>query len=142
MSHRFTGERTLMRIFIGSRDKCRSGKDEGHALHRALLSYFRAHDFPGATIVTGVAGYGAHSRVHTTSIELLSLDLPIVVEVVASEEALQKALPDLDEMIDGGLITLEPVRVILYRPHDLPEDERWSHRIVGLHPDDGRPDGV
>jgi hypothetical protein len=58
-----------------------------------------------------------------------------VVEVVATEEDIQRALPDLDEMIDGGLVTLERVRVILYRPHELPEDERWQHRIEGLQPD-------
>jgi PII-like signaling protein len=135
MAHAFTGERTLMRIFIGERDKAASGKDKGHPLHQALVSYFRRNGFPGATVVRAIAGFGAHSRVRTTSIEILSLDLPIVVEVVATEEDIQRALPDLNEMIDGGLVTLERVRVILYRPHELPEDERWQHRIEGLQPD-------
>ncbi len=134
MPHRFTGERTLMRIFIGERDKSRSPSHKG-ALHRALLEYFRRHDFPGATVVRAISGFGAHSRIHTASIEVLSMDLPIIVEVVAAEDQIRAALPDLDEMIDGGLITLEKVRVILYRPHDLPEDERWEHRIEGLSPD-------
>lgn len=140
MTHRFTGQRTLMRIFIGERDKCRSGRQEGHSLYQALLSYFRSHDFPGATVTRAIAGFGAHSRLHTVNLEVLSIDLPIVVEVVASEEAIQKALPDLDELIDGGLITLEQVRVILYRPHDLNEDDRWRHRIMGLEPEEG-PEG-
>lgn len=136
MSHRFAGQRTLMRIFIGERDRCRSGQHRGHSLHQALLSYFREHDFPGATVSRAIAGFGAHSRLHAIGIEALSVDLPIVVEVVATEEAIQRALPDLDGMIDGGLITLEQVRVILYRPHDLPEDERWRHRIAGLDAQD------
>jgi PII-like signaling protein len=142
MTHAFTGERTLMRIFIGERDKAMSGEDKGHGLAHALLSYFRRHDFPGATVLRAVAGFGAHSRIRTTGIEILSMDLPIVVEVVATEEAIQRALPDLDQMIDGGLITLERVRVVMYRSHDLKDDERWQHRIVGLHPDDssgGKP---
>jgi uncharacterized protein len=136
MSHRFKGERTLMRIFIGERDKCLSGPSQGRPLYHALVEYLRKHDFPGATVLRGIAGFGAHSRLHTVNIEVLSLDLPIVVEAVASEEQLQAALPEIDEMIDGGLITLEPVRVILYRPHDIPEDERWEHRIAGLDPED------
>jgi len=136
MAHGFKGERTLMRIFIGERDKSRSAPEKGHSLHRALLEYFRRHDFPGATVVRAISGFGAHSRIHTASIEVLSLDLPIVVEVVATEDQIQAALPDLDKMIDGGLITLERVRVILYRPHDLTDDERWDHRIEGLSPDE------
>jgi PII-like signaling protein len=137
MSHRFVGQQTLMRIFIGERDRCAFGKDKGHALHQALLNYFRSHDFPGATVSRAIGGFGAHSRLHTVNVELLSLDLPIVVEVVAAEDAIQRALPDLDRMIDGGLITLEEVRVILYRPHDLKDDERWQHRIEGLRGENG-----
>jgi PII-like signaling protein len=137
MSHRFVGQQTLMRIFIGERDRCAYGKNAGRALHQALLDYFRSHDFPGATVTRAIAGFGAHSRLHTASVELLSLDLPIVIEVVASEDAIQRALPDLDRLIDGGLITLEQVRVILYRPHDQKDDERWRHRIEGLQGEDG-----
>ena len=136
MHHRFKGERTLLRIFIGESDKCQQGKHKGKPLYEALLNYFREHDFAGATVLRGIAGFGAHSRVHTEKILRLSLDLPIVVEVVASEQRLQAAFPDLDQMIDGGLVTLERARVILYRPHDLPEDEKWQHRIDGLESDD------
>jgi protein CrcB len=88
-----------------------------------------------ATVLRGVTGFGAHARVHTDRIEVLSLDLPLVVEVVATEVEIEAVLPDLDRMIDGGLVTLERARVILYRPHDLPDDERWRHRIAGLEPD-------
>lgn len=134
MPHGIKGERTLMRIFIGERDKCRAGTARGRPLYEALLEYFRQHDFPGATVIRGIAGFGAHSRIHTDKILRLSLDLPLIVEVVAPEEALQAALPDLDVMIDGGLITLERARVIMYRSHDVPDDERWQHRIEGLEP--------
>ena len=132
MSHGFKGERTLMRIFVGERDKCASGPFAGKPLYQALLELFRSRNLPGATVLRGIAGFGAHSRVHTDRILRLSLDLPIVVEVVASETELREVLPDLDHMIDGGLVTMEPVQVVLYRPHDVPEDERWKHRIAGL----------
>ncbi len=136
MSHRFKGERTLMRIIIGESDRCQEGPHRGKPLYEALLSYFREHDFPGATVLRGIAGFGAHSRIHTDKILRLSLDLPIVVEVVAREERIREALEDLDRMIDGGLVTLERAHVILYRPHDVPEDEKWKHRIDGLESDD------
>ena len=142
MPHSFKGERTLMRIFIGESDKCEGGPEKGRPLFEALLEYFRKNDFAGATVIRGIAGFGAHSRIHTDKILRLSLDLPLVVEVVASEERLQQALPDLDRLIDGGLITLERTRVILYRSHDVSEDERWKHRIAGLEPDGPPPDAT
>lgn len=132
--HQFTGERTLMRIFIGERDRY-----HGKPLYECLLQFFREHDFAGATVTRGIAGFGAHSRMHTDKILRLSLDLPIIVEVVASEQRIEDVLPQLDEMIDGGLVTLERARVILYRPHDMPEDERWAHRIEGLEAEGGEP---
>jgi len=132
MPHTFKGERTLMRIFIGERDKY-----DGRPLYEALLELFRGRGFPGATVTRGIAGYGAHARIHTDRILRLSLDLPIIVEVVAAEDRIGEILPELDRMIDGGLVTLERARVILYRPHDQPEDERWQHRIEGLQPDAG-----
>jgi PII-like signaling protein len=142
MSHRFKGERTLMRIFIGEADKCKFGRHKGRPLYEALLNYFREREFAGATVLRGVAGFGAHSRVHTDKILRLSLDLPVIIEVVAREERIQECLPDLDQMIDGGLITLERVRVILYRAHDIPEDERFLHRIDGLQDEQGNTVGV
>jgi hypothetical protein len=117
MTHGFKGERTLMRIFIGESDKCDDGPSRGRSLHEALLKFFLDKGFPGATVVRGIAGFGAQGRVHTDRILRLSLDLPIIVEVVAPEDQIQEAMPELDRMIDGGLITLERVRVILYRPH-------------------------
>src|SRR6266581_4147367 len=111
MPHGFKGERTLMRVFIGESDKY-----HGKPLYEALLERLRAKGLAGATVLRGVAGFGASSKVHTDKILRLSLDLPLIIEVVETEEAIQAILPDLDEMIGGGLITLERARVILYRP--------------------------
>jgi PII-like signaling protein len=133
-AHRFKGERTLMRIFIGESDRVDQGPYHGHALHDALLRFFKERGFAGCTVLRGVKGFGASARTHTTEILRLSLDLPIVVEVVETEEKIQEVLPELDAMIGGGLITLERVRVILYRPADVAESERWKHRIEGLEP--------
>lgn len=117
MGHQqFNGERTLMRIFIGESDKCQVGDGKGKPLYEALLDYFRSAGFPGATVLRGVAGFGAHSRIHTDKILRLSLDLPIVIEVVAPDVQVQGCLKDLNEMIDGGMITLERANVIIYRP--------------------------
>jgi hypothetical protein len=131
-----------MRIFIGERDRCREGPHKGRRLSDALLHTFRDRDFAGVTLLRGIKGFGASGRLHTVDVEVLSLDLPVVVELVETEEAIQAVLPVLDEMIDGGLITLERARVILYRPHDLPETERWTHRIEGLSEVDGDDPGA
>ena len=130
-AHRFRGERTLMRIFIGESDRW-----EGRPLYQRLVELFRERGFAGATVLRGIAGFGAHATMHTAKILRLSLDLPIIIEVVETEEKIREVLPDLDRMIEGGLITLEEARVILYRPHGLGEDERADHRIEGLVPDD------
>lgn len=115
MEHqRFEGERTLMRIHFGESDKW-----DGKPLYRALVDLFRREGFYGVTVLRGVGGYGSsslgQSPYHTTSILRLSEDLPIVVEVVEYSERIEKILPKLDEMLGGGLITLEKVRVILHR---------------------------
>jgi PII-like signaling protein len=136
MPHGFKGERTLMRIFIGESDRCRHGSHRGKPLYEALVAFFRERGCAGVTVLRGIAGFGAHARLHTDKILRLSLDLPIVVEVVEDEARIQSVLPELDGMIDGGLVTLERARVILYRPHDVPEDERWEHRIDGLQATD------
>jgi PII-like signaling protein len=127
-----------MRIFIGESDKCTTAghPHRGKPLYEAILLTLRAAGLAGATVVRAVAGFGASARVHTDKILRLSLDLPMVIEVVETEDKIAQTLPALDEMIGGGLITLEAVRVILYRPADLPEDERSLHRIEGLVADD------
>jgi len=111
MTHeKFEGERTLMRIHIGESDKW-----HGKPLHEAIVTLLRMENFPGATVLRGVGGFGSSSVYHTDKILRLSQDLPIVVEVVDSTEHIEKILPQLDEMVEGGLVTLEKVRVILYR---------------------------
>jgi PII-like signaling protein len=137
MHHTFRGERTLMRIFIGESDKCSEGEHKGKALYEALLLTLRANEFAGATVVRAIAGFGATAKPLSDKILRLSMDLPIIIEVVEAEERIQTILPTLDRMIGGGLITLEKVRVILYRPANLPEDDRWRHRIAGLAPGNG-----
>ncbi len=116
MTHRFEGERTLMRIFIGESDRCTEGTHRGKPLYEALLLTLREREFAGATVVRGIAGFGASARIHTHRILRLSTDLPVIVEVVETEEKIRDALPELDRLIGGGLITLERAHVILYRP--------------------------
>ena len=111
MTHeKFEGERTLMRIHIGESDKW-----HGKALYQAIVEMLRKEGFSGATVLRGVAGYGGSSVYHTDKLLCLSQDLPLIVEAVEFTERIEKILPRLDEMLDGGLITLEKVRVILYR---------------------------
>ena len=109
--HGFKGERTLMRIHIGERDHY-----HGKPLYEAIVELLRARQYAGATVFRAIMGFGASSKIRTDRLELLSLDLPIVVECVDTEERIEAILPELDEMIGGGLITLERARVIMYRP--------------------------
>jgi PII-like signaling protein len=107
---KFEGERTLMRIHIGESDKW-----HGKLLHDAIVALLRKENFSGVTVLRGVGGYGGSSVYHTDKLLRLSEDLPIVLEVIEAQERIDAILPRLDEMVDGGLITLEKVRVILYR---------------------------
>ena len=106
-----TGERTLMRIHLGERDKY-----QGRPLYESIVHLLRTRGFAGATVFRGIMGFGASAGVHTEKVLRLSLDPPIVVECVDTEERIQEILPELDRMIGGGLITLERARVIVYRP--------------------------
>lgn len=110
--HGFEGERVLMRIHIGERDKF-----EGKPLYAAIVELLRARKYAGATVLRAIMGFGASSTLHTDRIEVLSLDLPIVVECVETQERIDAILPEIDRMIGGGLITLERAHVIIYRPH-------------------------
>ena len=106
-----TGERLLMRIHLGERDQW-----HGRPLYQAIVETLRARHYAGATVYRGIMGFGASARLRTDRLEVLSLDLPIVVECVDTEEKIEAILLELDAMIGGGLITLEKVRVRLYRP--------------------------
>lgn len=104
------GDRVLVRIFIGDDDKWHH-----QPLYRALVERLRREGFAGATVLHGVAGFGAASVIHTASLVDLSADLPVVIEVVDDEEHVEKLLPILDEMIPGAaLVTMEKVRVLKY----------------------------
>jgi len=85
-------------------------------MHEAIVELLRKDGFSGVTVLRGVAGYGSSSVYHTDKLLRLSQDLPIILEVIETQERIDLMLPRLDEMVDGGLITLEKVRVILYRP--------------------------
>jgi PII-like signaling protein len=135
MVHRFMGERTLMRIFLGEADRCEAEPYKGRPLYEAILLTLRDRGFAGATVLRGVAGFGASTHLHTDRVLRLSHDLPVVVEVVEREEAIQDVIPELDQMIDGGLITLERARVILYRPARPVDEDRWRLRAQGLEPE-------
>ena len=101
----------LLRIFIGESDK-----HEGLPLYEWIVRKAREHGLAGATILRGLEGFGAHSRLHTAKILRLSTDLPIVVEIVDTEDKIEAFLPIIDEAIDEGLATLEKVEVRFYRP--------------------------
>lgn len=100
----------LLRIFIGESDTW-----QGKPLYDAIVRRVREAGLAGATVVRGIEGFGAHSRLHTSRILRLSEDLPVIVEVVDTEERIESILPALDEMIGEGLITRERVQVIAYR---------------------------
>ena len=107
---KFEGERTLMRIHSGESDKW-----HGKALHQAIVEMLRKEGFAGATVLRGVAGFGGSSVLHTDKLLQLSQDLPIIVEVIESHEKIEKILPRIDEMMGGGIVTLEKVRVLVHR---------------------------
>jgi uncharacterized protein len=99
----------LLRIFIGEDDKHR-----GRPLYEAIVLTARELQLAGATILRGPMGFGHSSRLHTAKILRLSEDLPIVIEIVDSEEKIEAFLPRLEEMMGSGLVTLEKVRVLQY----------------------------
>ncbi len=113
--HGLVGERVLMRIHIGERDKW-----HGKPLYEAIVSLLRERHYAGATVFRAIMGFGATARLHTDKVLRLSLDLPLVIECVDTEEKINAVLPELDGMIGGGLITLEKARVIMYRPEVRP----------------------
>lgn len=104
-----TGEQVMVRIFFGESDRWKH-----QPLETALLQRLRAEGFAGATVFRGVAGFGANSVIHTTHLLEMSSDLPIVIEVVDTEEHVERLLPILDEMMDDGFVTMEKVRVVRY----------------------------
>jgi PII-like signaling protein len=103
-------EGLLLRVFIGEGDTYR-----GRPLYEQIVRKARELNLAGATVVRGVMGFGQASRIHTARVLRLSEDLPVVVEIVDTEEKVNGLLPFLDEAVRGGLVTLERVQVIAYR---------------------------
>ena len=103
-------EGTLLRIFIGEADKW-----QGKPLYSVIVEAARKRGMAGATATKGMLGFGRKSRMHAANILRLSEDLPVIIELVDSAEKINAFLPELDGMITDGLVTMEPVRVVLYR---------------------------
>lgn len=106
------GRGVRVRAYFGERDQ-----HHGKPLSSALLEFLRREGAAGATVTRGIAGYGANSKIHSASIVDLSADLPLVLEWVDSEELVQRLLPTIEQMLQGGLITTDPVAIIRYQPH-------------------------
>ena len=107
---KLSGPGKLLRIFIGESDKY-----NGKPLHEAVVMKARELNLAGASVFRGIMGYGASSRIHSTKLLRISEDLPVTVEIVDTEENINKILPFLDETVKEGLITMENVNVIKYR---------------------------
>jgi uncharacterized protein len=106
-------EALLLRIFLGESDRWHH-----QPLYEAIVLKAREMQLAGATVLRGPMGFGKTSRIHTAKILRLSFDLPLVIEIVDSEEKINSFLPVIDEMMQGGLVTLEKVRVIDYRANE------------------------
>jgi PII-like signaling protein len=100
----------LLRIYLGESDRC-----QHKPLYEAIVLKARELHLAGATVLRGPMGFGATSRLHTAKILRLSMDLPIMIEIVDSEEKVKSFLPFLEEVMDGGLVTMEKIKVIHYR---------------------------
>lgn len=109
MVNKLVGEQKLVRIFIGESDK-----HDGEPLYKFIVKKARSLGVSGATVFRGIYGFGASSVIHSASVLTLSEDLPIVVEIVDSEEQIDKLLTAIDGVIEHGLITIEKATVIKY----------------------------
>jgi len=112
----------LLRIFIGEND--RFGQ---HPLYEAIVLKAREQGLAGATVLRGPMGFGHSSRLHTAKILRLSEDLPVVVEIIDSEQNITAFLPLLEEMVKGGLVSIEDVRILRYGP-----DRKLSSSTVAV----------
>jgi PII-like signaling protein len=112
------GEGKLLRIFIGESDKY--GRKP---LYQAIVEMLREEGLAGATVLRGIEGFGANSHLHTARILRLSEDLPVVIEVADTAERIEAVMPQLDEMVKEGLVTLERVQVVAYRAQGRKDDQ-------------------
>ena len=111
------GTAVLLRMYIGESDQY-----EGRPLYEVIVARLRELGIAGATVLRGIEGFGAHAHLHTTRLLRLSEDLPVLIEVVDSEDRVDAVLPELDRMVKDGLITMEKVQVIAYRAGDRGRD--------------------
>jgi len=100
----------LLRIFIGESDK-----HQGRPLYEQIVLKARELNLAGATVVRGILGFGADSRIHTAKLLELSEDLPVIIEIVDTQEKIDTLMPFIDKQVVEGLVTLEEVKVIKYR---------------------------
>ena len=108
-------EGKLLRIIVGEADRW-----HGRPLYEAIVEEARKRGLAGATAWKGTMGFGAHSRLHTAKILRLSEDLPVIIEIVDAPEKIDDFLPDIDQMVAEGLVTVERAEVILYRGPEKP----------------------
>ncbi|MCL4384978.1 MAG: DUF190 domain-containing protein [Cyanobacteria bacterium] len=106
---RFQEQGLMLRILIGEDDNYK-----GHPLYEQIVLKARELKLAGATVFRGIMGFGADSLLHTTKILQLSEDLPVIIEIIDTEENINKLLPFLDETVKAGIVTLEKVKVIKY----------------------------
>ena len=107
---RLAGTGMLVRIYLGESDRW-----HGKPLYQAIVEHLRSRGLAGATVLRGIEGFGAKQHLHSTRILSLSEDLPVLVEVVDTEDKIRAVLPELDEMLGDGLMTLEKVEIVAYR---------------------------
>ncbi|MFZ5809803.1 MAG: DUF190 domain-containing protein [Chloroflexota bacterium] len=137
MEIKLTTDAQLLSIYIGEADKWR-----GKPLYSAILETLKAEGMAGATVFRGVAGFGAHSRIHSAAILRLSEDLPLLIQVVDTQENISRAIELISPMVREGLITVEDVRVVRYThrylnplPADLTVGEVMTREVVTLSPE-------
>lgn len=106
---KITGSAKRLRIYIGETDRW-----HGQPLYHAIVAKAKELDLAGASVFRGLEGYGANSRIHTARILDLSSDLPVLVEIVDSEEYIARLLPYLDQMVQEGMVTVDDVEVVKY----------------------------
>lgn len=111
-----TGQATELRIYIGESDH-----HKGRPLFQAIVQFMKEQGLAGATVMRGIEGFGANSRIHTANILRLSEDLPLVIVTVDSRDRIDRVLPALKEMISEGLVTIHDVEVIKYTHSQRPE---------------------
>ncbi len=133
MEGRTLGRR--LRIYVGERDTW-----HGQGLAQAIVRAARDRGLAGATLLQAIEGYGAQSLIHVLHPFSLSHDLPLMVEIIDEPERIDAFIPLVDQMVTGGLITVEPVEVVVYRHHELPAKGRGSRggrRVGGTDAESG-----